>query len=180
MLFRSHLVPRSCRPNPRADQENYDSGAGPQTAGRLVALRQGWRHSGWSEDEDGVRRTFIFTPIKVDGWRSPQKPEGPSGRRCEEWTRRKKLLLPDAGIVVRDHKVPPDTRLAGSSPCLTIGVHRGQKLVVDLRTLIRGFRTPASGTDAASRTRRPAFESPPRRKPRFGRALAPWPGSMGI
>ncbi len=49
----------------------------------------------------------------------PQKTEGPSGRRCEDWTRRKKLPLPDAGIVVRGHRIPPDTRLAGSSPCLT-------------------------------------------------------------
>src|SRR5271165_3566619 len=78
---------------------------------------------------------FQSSPSEVDGWRSPQKPEGPSGRRCEDWTRRKELLFPDAGIVVRDHKIPPDTRLAGSSPCLTNGVRRDQQLAVDFRAL---------------------------------------------
>ena len=68
--------------------------------------------------ESGVRPAFTLSPSEVDGWRSPQKPEGPSGRRCEDWTRRKELLFPDAGIVVRDRKIPPDTRLAGSTPCL--------------------------------------------------------------
>src|SRR5271165_1363623 len=51
--------------------------------------------------------------------------------------------LPDAGIVVRDRMIPPDTRLAGSVPCLMTGVHRDQHLALDWRALIRGFRTPA-------------------------------------
>ena len=55
-----HLVPRSCRAHRRADQEDYDHGAGPQTAGCLVALRQGRRHSGGGGDEDSVKKTFIF------------------------------------------------------------------------------------------------------------------------
>src|SRR5271165_1864042 len=83
---------------------------------------------------------FQSSPSEVDGWRSPQKPEGPSGRRCEDWTRHKELLFPDAGIVVRDRRIPPDTRLAGSSPCLITGVHRDQHLALDLPALIRGFR----------------------------------------
>src|SRR5271165_705477 len=86
---------------------------------------------------------FHFSPSEVEGWRSPQKPEGPSGRRCEDWTRRKELLFPDAGIVVRDRRIPPDTRLAGSTPCLIVGVHRDQHLALDMVALIRGFRTPA-------------------------------------
>src|SRR5208282_3614975 len=107
---------------------------------------------------------------EVDGWRSPQKPEGPSGRRCEDWTRRKELLFPDAGIVVWDRRVPPDTRLAGSTPCLIVGVHRDQHFALDLAALIRGFRTPALCATVV-RGSGPAFESLPRRKPRGGRAL---------
>jgi hypothetical protein len=106
----------------------------------------------------------------VDGWRSPQKPEGPSGRRCEDWTRRKELLFPDAGIVVRDRRIPPDTRLAGSSPCLIPGVHRDHNLALDSPALIRGFRTPAP-YEAVVRLLGPAFESLPRRKPRGGWGL---------
>src|SRR5271157_6387726 len=94
---------------------------------------------------------FQFSPSEVDGWRSPQKPEGPSGRRCEDWTRRKELLFPDAGIVVRDRRIPPDTRLAGSTPCLIVGVHRDQHFALDLAALIRGFRTPAPSHAAPSR-----------------------------
>ena len=37
------VVPRTCRCNGRADQENHDSGPGAQAARRLVALRDGWR-----------------------------------------------------------------------------------------------------------------------------------------
>jgi hypothetical protein len=43
-------------------------------------------------------------------------PETPRDARCEDWTRRKELLFPDTGIVVRDLRIPPDTRLVGSSP----------------------------------------------------------------
>ena len=49
--------------------------------------------------------------------------------------------------MVRDRRVPPDTRLAGSSSCLITGVHRDRysahDLALDMRALIRGFRTPA-------------------------------------
>ena len=132
-----------------------------------MALREGWRHSRGSKDESGVRAAFnSLSPGEVDGWRSPQKPEGPSGRRCEDWTRRKELLFPDAGIVVWDRRIPPDTRLAGSSPCVIARVHRDQHLVLDLAVLIRGFRAPAlcdGGTGPG-----PALESLPRGKPRGG------------
>jgi len=66
------------------------------------------------ENHDPLSLSLSLWPSEVTGWRSPQKPEGPSGRRCEDWTRRKELLFPDAGIVVGDRKIPPDTRLAGS------------------------------------------------------------------
>jgi hypothetical protein len=69
--------------------------------------------------------------------------------------------------VVRDHKIPPDTRLAGSSPCLTNGVRRDQQLAVDFRALIRGFRAPALCDGATGPG--PALESLPRRKPRGGK-----------
>jgi hypothetical protein len=97
----------------------------------------------------------------VDGWRSPQKPEGPSGRRCEDWTRRKELLFPDAGIMVRDRRIPPDTRLAGSTPCLIPGVHRDHNLALDSPALIRGFRVPAlceGGTAPGAGARKPPKE----------------------
>ena len=68
---------------------------------------------------------------------------GPIRARCEDWTRRKELLFRDAGIVVWDRGIPPDTRLAGSTPCLIVGVHRDHHLALDLAALIRGFRTPA-------------------------------------
>ena len=45
--------------------------------------------------------------------------------------------------MVRDRRIPPDTRLAGSTPCLIVGVHRDQHLALDMAALIRGFRTPA-------------------------------------
>jgi len=68
--------------------------------------------------------------------------------------------------VVRDLRIPPDTRLVGSSPCPRPGVHRDQDLGLDSLALIRGFRAPAlcDGREAPG----PAFESPPRRKPRAG------------
>jgi hypothetical protein len=119
------------------------------------------------EGGGGVSLFLHFcSPSEVDGRRSPQKPEGPSGRRCEDWTRRKELLFPDAGIVVRDLWIPPDTRLVGSSPCLIPGVHRDQHLALDSRALIRGFRAPALATVGLRPG--PAPESLPRRKPRGG------------
>src|SRR5271165_584412 len=122
---------------------------------------------------------FQSSPSEVDGWRSPQKPEGPSGRRCEDWTRRKELLFPDAGIVVRDRRIPPDTRLAGSIPCLIVGVHRDHHFALDLAALIRGFRTPARYGPAV-RGAGPAFESLPRRKPRGGSGQVGRARPMGI
>ena len=58
--------------------------------------------------------------------------------------------------MVWDRRIPPDTRLAGSTPCLIVGVHRDQHFALDLAALIRGFRTPAPcGTvGAGSRGRR--------------------------
>jgi len=53
------LVPRAGRKSRRPDQEDHDCGVGPQASRRSMALRQGRRHSGGSEDEDGVRTIFI-------------------------------------------------------------------------------------------------------------------------
>lgn len=47
------------------DQEDHDRGAGPQASHRPMALCQGRRHSGGSEDEDGVRTTVVFVPFPV-------------------------------------------------------------------------------------------------------------------
>jgi len=119
-----------------------------------VALRNGRRHSRRSKDESGVRQLSVLSPSEVDGWRSPQKPEGPSGRRCADWTRRKELFFPDAGIVVRDRVIPPDTRLAGRTPCFETRARRDQHLALDSRALIRGFRALAL-CDGGRRGRRP-------------------------
>ena len=56
------VVPGTCRHNGRADQENHDSGPGAQAARRLVALREGWRHSRRSKNESGVRPAFTSCP----------------------------------------------------------------------------------------------------------------------
>jgi hypothetical protein len=89
-----------------------------------MALCQGRRHSGGSEDEDGIIGTaFVFTPFPVKGRRAPKDGKDPKGRRLLEWTRRTELPLPNTGIMVRDYSIPPDTRLAGSTPVSQIGVH---------------------------------------------------------
>jgi len=119
-----------------------------------VALRDGWRRSRRSKIESSVRPAFIFRRARsmVGGRR--RNPRARQGARCEDWTRRTELLFPDAGIVVRDRRIPPDTRLAGSTPCLIAGVHRDQHLALDLGALIRGFRAPALATVGWARGRR--------------------------
>jgi len=70
-------------------------------------------------------------------------------------------FFPDAGIVVWDRRIPPDTRLAGSTPCLIVGVHRDQHLALDMAALIRGFRAPALcdvGTAPGAGARKPPKE----------------------
>ena len=52
--------------------------------------------------------------------------------------------------MVRDLRIPPDTRLVGSSPCPRPGVHRDQDLGLDSLALIRGFRTPAPCKDGGA------------------------------
>jgi Transposase IS116/IS110/IS902 family len=62
LRWRQHLVglvPRASRDSRRPNQEDHDRGAGPQASHRPMALRQGRRHSGGREDEDGMRTTFI-------------------------------------------------------------------------------------------------------------------------
>ena len=162
------MVPCACRRNGRADQENHDRRPGSQAARRFMALREGWRHSRRSENEAGVRPAFQSLAKQGRGWRSPQKPEGPSGRRCEDWTRRKELLPRMLGSwsgIIRSHRI---RGWQGVRPVCQIGVHRDQQLVVDLRALIRGFRTPALCRTVVG-VLGPGFESLPRRKPRVGR-----------
>ena len=51
--------------------------------------------------------------------------------------------------------IPPDTRLAGSTPCLIVGVHRDQHLALDMAALIRDFgRWPFAGRSCVVRGRR--------------------------
>ncbi len=70
--------------------------------------------------KDGIRRVSIFASIPVNGWRSPQKTEDPwRVPLVKNGPPQANSLLPNAGIVVWDRKIPPDTRLAGSASCLT-------------------------------------------------------------
>jgi hypothetical protein len=77
--------------------------------------------------------------------------------------------------VVRDHKIRPDTRLAGSVTLSDKWEFTETNKVVDFRALIRGFRMSAlcrrAGTGAG-----PASESLVRRKARGGRG-AVWLGA---
>jgi hypothetical protein len=67
--------------------------------------------------------------------------------------------------IIRSHRI---RGWQGLRPVCQIGVHRDQQLVVDLRALIRGFRTPTLCRTVAG-VLGSAFESLPRRKPRVGR-----------
>ena len=90
---------------------------------------------------------------------------GPSGRRCEDWTRRENSSSRTLGSwlgITRSHRI---RGWQGVHPVSQTGVHRDQQLAVDLRALIRGFRTPALRDGRAWS----AFESVPRRKTRAGR-----------
>src|SRR5271165_2689737 len=61
--------------------------------------------------------------------------------------------LPDVGIVVRDRMIPPDTRLAGSVPCLLRPeLAETKHLALDLRALIRGLSC-ARAVEGARRRR---------------------------
>ena len=130
--------------NRRADQENHDRGTGSQAAGRLVALRQGWRHSGRSEDEDGVRRTFIFSPqfrSTVGGRRrNPRTHEGAVVKNGPAARNSFSRMLGSWLGIRKSHRI---RGWQGVHPVSQIGVHRDQKLVVDFPALIRGFRMPA-------------------------------------
>lgn len=55
--------------------------------------------------------------------------------------------------------------------------------MVDLRTLIRGFRTPASGADGSSRTDEAGVRKPPKEETAFWKgagAVARVYGDLGI
>ena len=47
--------------------------------------------------------------------------------------------------MVRDRRIPPDTRLAGSTPCLIVGVHRDQHLALDMAAPARCGRSCGIG-----------------------------------
>ncbi len=57
------MVSRAGRRSERPRGENHDRGAGAQAADRTVAVRQGWRHSGGSDDEGGVNDGFRLRSI---------------------------------------------------------------------------------------------------------------------
>src|SRR5271165_3436711 len=108
------VVPRACRRNGRADQEDHDRRPGPQAARRLVALREGWRHSRRSKDETGVGTAFL-SHAKQGRWSAvAAKNRGPVQAPMCRLDPPQRAPHPDAGIVVRDSIIPPDTRLAGS------------------------------------------------------------------
>jgi hypothetical protein len=57
--------------------------------------------------------------------------------------------------VVRDLRIPPDTRLVGSSPCLIPGVHRDQTWRLTRGPSYEGFgRRPLTGRSCGFRGRR--------------------------
>src|SRR5271165_6468289 len=136
------VVPRACRRNGRADQEDHDRRPGPQAARRLVALREGWRHSRRSKDETGVGTAFL-SHAKQGRWSAvAAKNRGPFGRRCADWTRRKELLTRMPGSwfgIVLSHRI---RGWQGVWPCLLNRARRDQHLALDLQALIRGFWTP--------------------------------------
>src|SRR5271165_6866045 len=134
------VVPRACRRNGRADQEDHDRRPGSQAARRLVALREGWRHSRRSKDEIGVRTAFL-SHAKQGRWSAvAAKNRGPVRAPMCRLDPPQRAPLPDVGIVVRDRMIPPDTRLAGSVPCLLRPeLAETKHLALDLRALIRGL-----------------------------------------
>jgi hypothetical protein len=83
--------------------------------------------------------------------------------------------------VVRDHKIRPDTRLAGSVTLSDKWEFTETNKVVDFRALIRGFRTPAlcsrAGTWRGAGVRKPRKEETAGRK---GRCLVGAARLMGI
>ena len=105
--------PRACWRNGRGYQEDHDRRPGPQAARRLVALREGWRHSRRSKDETGVRPAFL-SHAKQGRWSAvAAKNRGPVRPPMCNWTRHKELLTRMQGSWFGS-LIPPDTRLAGS------------------------------------------------------------------
>src|SRR5208283_4044537 len=151
------VVPRPCRRNARADQENHDRRPGSQAARRLVALREGWRHSRRSKDEIGVRTAFL-SHAKQGRWSAvAAKNRGPVRAPMCRLDPPQRAPHPDAGIVVRDSILSHRIRgWQGVWPCLLNRARRDQHLALDLQALIRGFWTPAaSSLSARSDGRRP-------------------------
>ncbi len=82
----------------RAHVQGHDRCARAQASHSAVALRQGRRYSGGSDDEDSVRR---FRRRSVSGSRPAVAVDCPGplkrGRRSTEWRRRAELLARIAG-----------------------------------------------------------------------------------
>ena len=70
------MVPRAGEPSARPRVQDHDRGLGAQTSHCVMALRQGWRHSGGGDDES-IRTTFIATSLLVKDRRSPSIPQDP-------------------------------------------------------------------------------------------------------
>ena len=82
-------VSRASDRSERACGENHDRGAGAKAADRAVAFRQGWRHSGGSNDEGGI--TNGFRPRSISSRSSAEAVDSPGlqqERRFTEWRRR--------------------------------------------------------------------------------------------
>jgi transposase len=83
------MVSRASDRSERACGENHDRGAGAKAADRAVAFRQGWRHSGGSNDEGGI--TNGFRPRSISSRSSAEAVDSPGlqqERRFTEWRRR--------------------------------------------------------------------------------------------
>jgi pimeloyl-ACP methyl ester carboxylesterase len=62
-----------------SEEAFHDRGISPQTSRCLVALRQGWRHSGGGEDEDGIRRVSISLQFQSTAGGRRKKPRTHEG-----------------------------------------------------------------------------------------------------
>jgi Transposase IS116/IS110/IS902 family len=139
----SVCVPRTCRRNGRADQENHDSGPGAQAARGLVALRDGWRHSRRSKNESGVRSAFTSCPkvrSTVGGRRRNPRAHQGTDLKIGPAAKNSSPGCWDHGSGSQDptgYEVGRECTLSGKSEFTETNK------VIDFRALIRGFRTPS-------------------------------------
>src|ERR1700731_5458006 len=100
-------------------KEIFGNGVSPQTSRCLVALCQGWRHSGGGEDEDGIRRVSTSLQFQSTAGGRRRKPRTHEGAVVKNGPAARNSFSRMLGSWFWDRKIPPDTRLAGSASCLT-------------------------------------------------------------